>query len=351
MDAAREQLRRWTDGLLDVRAGHGELRAIVHAWYRWAVDVCGLDDDAPPVRDNVQFTETRLDSGCAISPVGAARCLWEYRRTAVFLRAMDAAIQRMRARFPGETIHILEAGCGPLAPLVLPFALRYSPAEVQFTVLDIHAPSLACVRKLAEKLGVQASLRGLIETDAATMQIPEAERPHLIACEVLLNALKKEPQVAVTLNLAPQLRPGGVFLPERIDVRAALYDTTEHHRPPEPWMEEPAIMARGVAELGPIFSLEALALDRLQRLAPDRLAAGCVIVPPHHCRTPLSLMTRIRVFEEHVLQDFECSLNLPLPVPLSHRLAYEGGAAQFYYELSATPGLRLQGNAARVRPT
>src|SRR5690606_22092088 len=156
---------------------------------------------------------TGLPSGEAISPQRAALCVREHRRTAVFLQAMDAAIRAARERFPGETLHVVEAGCGPLAPLTLPFALRYAPEEVAFTLIDLHEASLASARRLASELGVEGSIRACRAEDATEVRFAEAEQPHVIACEVLRRALKKEPQVAVTRALAPQLRTGGFFLP------------------------------------------------------------------------------------------------------------------------------------------
>jgi hypothetical protein len=53
------------------------------------------------------------------------------------------------------------------------------------------------------------------------METEQAKAPHL---RVLQKALAKEPQVAVTINLGPQLCPGGIFIPERIIVGCYLCD-------------------------------------------------------------------------------------------------------------------------------
>src|SRR5690606_27285209 len=107
-------------------------------------------------------------------------------------------------------------------PLSLPFALRYPPEEVVFTLLDFHEVSLAGARRLAEDLGVTPSVRAWVAGDASEVRFAESERPHVIACEVLSRALKDEPQVAVTRHLAPQLREGGFFVPERIEIEAGF---------------------------------------------------------------------------------------------------------------------------------
>ncbi len=345
---ARIRFGRWLDCLLDPRRSPQEHWDAAHAWCAWTLDVLGVDEKGLAAAGNAFFSRTRLSSGLAITPLGAARCLREHRRTAVFLQAMDEAIRAARTRFPGETIHVLEAGCGPAAPLSLPFACCYAPEEVSFTLLDLHPVALDGAQRIAEALGVTRSIRAYLAADATEIRFAEAERPHVIGCEVLLRALTNEPQVAATLNLAPQVRPGGFFLPGRIDVRAGLMDVGRHcrglsgHAAPDE--------KETITELGGVFSLDAGGVEQLERRTPGELAAESVRVPPHDPeRTPLRLFTRIQVFREHWLDDFDSSLNLPEPLAYPRSLAMQGGVAEFRYAISAYPGLRLTSTEARVR--
>jgi predicted RNA methylase len=343
MIPAASNLHRLTDLLLDRTQSPAVHREATQAWYSWAIEACGMGDDHALLPHDPLAQDQMLPSGKAISPLGAARCVVEYQRTAVFLRAMDEALQAARARFPGETIHVLEAGCGPLAPLTLPFALRYRPDEVVFALLDIREESLACARQLAEALGVRDAIRAYRRDDAATVQFAAADRPHVIACEVLLAALAKEPQVAVTMNLASQLRSGGIFLPERIEVGAALFDSHERFQPLVDGLPAADITARGFTEIGSVFTLDPANVAGIRIQEGNTIQAGVVRMPPHdHARTPLHLTTRIRVFGEHTLDNFDSSLNLPRPVKYSRESAATGGELDFIYELSATPGLRVR---------
>ncbi len=351
---ARENFRRWTDCLLDPTASPQAHRDAAHAWCEWGLARLGVNEGAVPSAGEAFFADTILAQGKAISPLGAARCIREQRRTAVFLQAMDTAIRTAIERFPGETIHVLEAGCGPLAPLALPFALRYAPERVVFTLLDLHPVALDGARKIVAALGLERSIRGYVATDATSVKFAPEDRPHVIACEVLLRALTREPQVAVTLNLAPQLRPGGVFVPEKIDVDAVLFDSGQWARAAVVTTEvaSPNVPSShtSITELGNVFSLNAGAVDRIEAWrSPEAGSEGTrwfraksVAVPAHNVeRAPVRLFTRIQVLGAHKLGDFDSSLNLPSRVRYSEAIAERGGRLDFAYEASSDPGLRV----------
>lgn len=116
MTAARVAFQEWTECLLTPSRTPGEQLAAAQAWCDWGLQLLGIDESTVSSEHDPFFTDTTLPTGKAISALGAVRCVREFRRTAVFLQAMDAAIRETRRRFPGETIHVLEAGCGPLAP-------------------------------------------------------------------------------------------------------------------------------------------------------------------------------------------------------------------------------------------
>jgi SAM-dependent methyltransferase len=342
MNQHRERLLQWTGCLLDAGRSPGDQRQAAEDWCAWALGTLGIDENVAAYEPAPFFGERRLPTGKAISPLGAARCVREYRRTAVFLQAMDAALRSLFERFPGETIHVLEAGSGPLAPLAFPFALRYPPKKVVFAILDIHPAALDGARRIAELLGIGSSVRAYMEADATTVRFAEPDRPHLIACEVLLRALTKEPQVAATLNLAPQLRPGGCFLPERIDVRVGFLNPQRLAPRSGPDLEHIPPASRDIA---PVFSLDAARLGNLSFSGPDFIDGARVVVPNHdRQRNPLRLFTRIRVWGDHVLDDFDSSLNLPEPLDYPATLADAGGEMAFSYRICEEPGLRATGS-------
>ncbi|HEY0548118.1 MAG TPA: class I SAM-dependent methyltransferase [Verrucomicrobiae bacterium] len=341
MNESRQSFRQWTECLLDPSRAAGEQREAAHAWCQWGFDLLEVDEHET-AGPGTFFSNTSLAGGTAISPLSAARCLRDFRRTAVFLQAMDAALRAAFERFPGETIHVLEAGCGPFAPLALPFALRHSPQKVRFTLLDVHPAALDAARHVADELGLLHSIRAFVAQEATSVRFAEEERPHVIACEMIQVALTSEPQVAATLNLAPQLRTGGFYLPEKIDVAAVLFDSGARLRAMTRNSDDAALAAQPVTELGNVFSLQAHALDKLDPGGPGRWAATTVHVPSHDLtRQSLNLFTRISLFREHRLVEFESAITQPRRVKCPVAPA-TGGNVSFTYEVAKEPGLRLR---------
>ncbi|MBX3736137.1 MAG: hypothetical protein KF715_05570 [Candidatus Didemnitutus sp.] len=330
VNAERRAFDEWTTCLIDETRAPQEHLTAAHAWCGWALERLGMDAVRIDPPDSTGTHPTPLPGGEAISPQRAVLCLREHLRTAVYLRALDAAVRAAQEKFPGETIHLVEAGCGPAAPMALAMAARYSPAEVQVSLLDIHEASLGDARRLAADLGVERSLRATICGDAAAVRFAENDRPHIVVAEVLRRALKKEPQVAVTRALAPQLRAGGFFLPERIEVDLGFVR---------------AGLAGGgswdIERLGPVFVLDAGRTDALVPDAAGRLPERSIFVPAH-AASALQLLTRLQLFAAHALEDFHCSLTMPERLRgVPDAIAARGGRLRLAYEISADPGVRL----------
>ncbi|MEP0202985.1 MAG: hypothetical protein ABJ084_01460 [Halioglobus sp.] len=266
-----------------------------------------------------------LENGVAINPQAAAHCVVDYARSVAFIRGVSAAIKTLQLRFPDTPLEILYAGCGPFATLLLPLLGRFPPGDLSLHLLDVHQRSLDSVSLLIEEFGLGAHNIQLIKADACDYDHPRAM--HLVVAETMQKSLEQEPQFAVTANLAPQLHAEGVFIPQRIEVRLCLADI-EH---------EQALTAQAKKEscveidnptrdatrysLGTLCNLSAEhAFDQLQaaRVNANGATAGLkptiVDIPrlKDIAELDAALFTRIDVFEQYRLEDYESQITLPL---------------------------------------
>ena len=169
---------------------------------------------------NESTNEITLNGGIALSTAHAADCLDDYLRTARFIKGTYAAIKDVVNRFPGERINILYAGCGPYATILLPLLPLFSKDEISVTFLDINETSLVSVKSILTDLDLIGYAREIIKNDAITYEYDKALSLHMVVSETMFNALTREPQVAITANLAPQMVEGGILIPQAIGLEA-----------------------------------------------------------------------------------------------------------------------------------
>lgn len=305
-------------------SGHpGELLAAARELHDLLVHVTGLDAQA---FDGADARDIALPGGTAIAPRSAAACVLDFTRTTAFLRGTEAALRAALARFSERPIEMLYAGCGPFAPFALMLATQFDPTQVRVTLLDVNGRSLDCARRVFAAFGLSALVRDFVCADAAAYVWPPERPLHVVLTETMQRALEKEPQVAVTLNLAPQLCDGGLLVPERIAVDLCLFD---------PAREFPMLDANGEPQhsrvrvpLGEVFALTAESACVLAARAD--YPAIFLDVPTDSQHLSAMLRTRITVFGEHELDEYASGITNPLMLNgLSGarciRVQYQGG--------------------------
>jgi hypothetical protein len=294
-------------------------------------DLTGIREDTVDPRDRSAIA---LPAGAASSPLDAARCLLDVRRTVIYLRGVYAAIQAAQQRFPGEIIHVLYAGCGPFAPLCLPLLPLLAGEPVRFTLLDVHARAVESVQSILAGLLFEDANVDCLVCDATHYRHSGPQPLHVVVSETMQQALEKEPQVSILMNLAPQLAPGGLMVPEMIAVDAVL---TEWSREPGSNSVAPQPSA-GRIPLGRILELDrerlcAWAAGEAAHLPTARIALPSVVPE----RYSLALATTIRTFGVHELREYESGLTHPLII---HGWR-AGEDLEFTYRLCDKPGFQM----------
>ena len=345
-------LKQIADELLFHQACDDRLRAAVRELYSLCSSVTGIDESSKHADD---LDETGLPDGKAISPKDAARCVLDYHRTSKFLRGIYAAILEAQKRFPNTAIEILYAGCGPFAPLAIPLTSRFSPAELQFTLLDIHKRSLDAAQTIFQAFGLTTFVRDYIQCDAASYKQDVPHVIHIVVVEAMQAALEKEPQVAITMNLAPQLCSGGIFIPERIAVDCYLCDPAKEFTTLPVEADAANSLCAGSdkdkvrAKLGAVLELTAMSYRNLSASESGDEHRGASLFPKVTIDIPkdldgefnLMLLTTITVFDSIALGAYESGLTCP-------RILYElgkirrGMMIELTYHLGGNPGFKYR---------
>lgn len=340
----RTDLAAITNALLSAATPPGELRAAAEALGKLLSSLSGVQLDSSLADD---CTYTMLPTGKAIAPREAARCVMDFQRTAKFLRGVEAAILAAQQRFSSRPIEVLYAGCGPFATLAVPLMTRLAPDDVRFTLLDIHRRSLDAAHLLIEQLDLAGFVREYVPGDAGTYQQPADRSMHVLVVETMQSALAKEPQVAVTCNLARQLCPGGLLVPERIAVDAVLLDIRVEVQQmlkldSAPTDGDSRRVTRGREHLACLFELTADTWREQEHLARSSTSTW----PPVVARVPdwesdrlgiVTLCTRIQVFDSIELSNYQAGVTYPV---MLHELGDVGPGTriEFKYISGPVPG-------------
>lgn len=171
-----------------------------------------------------ELDETKLEipgpidtpNGRATGTYGAAMCAIDYMRTSRFMQGVVDAISDVLHK-KGRA-DILYAGSGPFALLVLPLTFLFDSSQVQIQCIELNPASGECLKKLINKLNIKSFFRELIQDDAAIHQLHHPETYDVLLTETMQQALIKETQVPITINLLNQCRKDVILLPREIKV-------------------------------------------------------------------------------------------------------------------------------------
>jgi len=353
---AREQFAALSNNLLRDGGGADDFRQAAAGLYELFNEIGGRPQNITGAGAFTWQQESLLPGGKAINPYAAATCLLDHARTRAFGRGVRAAIAAAQSRFPGERIELLYAGTGPFAPLALLQTAFFGPDEVHFTLIDMHSAALLCQAQIISVLGHEDYVAETVQADATRWRPAQYKKYHVAVAEVMQRGLIVEPQVAVTLALLRHLRPGGLLVPERVELTLCLLNAgTEKHLADaavdhlseyfrlsgDSLPDCLATTSRERVIIGTPFALTAAVADTYEVTdtglislppiqLPDRL-------PPGH---KLRILTRITTSGGNVLGDYDSGLTIPEPLVEEPPLT-DGAWYEIWYGMQGIPGLRL----------
>ncbi|MFK8165649.1 MAG: hypothetical protein AB8H12_24590 [Lewinella sp.] len=213
-----KELRKIAKVYLDDKLDYAELKAATLAFKSYLQELTTLD-----FNNQVYRTDIHLEAGLAIATEWAVRCVDDLERTKRFIKGTAEAIDEVLRRRPGP-VHLLYAGTGPYATLVLPLLSLFSPDQLKLTLIEINDQSYQSILHIFAQPDFTPFLREVEQADASTLKLSEPEIYDILLSETMQNTLKREPQVAITVNLLRQLRSDVLLVPEKIVVQLAAID-------------------------------------------------------------------------------------------------------------------------------
>jgi hypothetical protein len=291
--------------------------------------VTGFDEIDPQNGDHV-LTE----SGTAVGPFQAAACIIDFMRTRAFLRGMAVAIRERLLTHPHEPVKIFYAGTGPFATLMTPLTTLFSPAEMQWVLLDINPVSIGYLQQMIRAFALSPYIIDVVQADATKYNIPPAHQPDILVSETMKFALHKEPQVDITAHLLSQCRKDVQLIPENIRIEAGCS----------------RLYPDGLYDIRPmqlLFDLNkttALQLVPLNEWIPPQLMHNTRLILPQDealAKHDLTLFTTITVFKEHGLAFNESGLTTAFRLQRLVDLPQFPREVHFTYRRGAMPGFHF----------
>jgi hypothetical protein len=206
----------------------------------------------------------------------------------------------------------------------------------------VNEYSFHCLQKLITALQLESYIRRMEKADAASWTISVGDPVDIFISETMKNGLTKEPQVAIFMNIIPQLQAEAIIIPEKIRLQAALIDPAKRmkHKMNN---DEPDT---SVYTLDKIFQLSREIV--LQYVTAFKRSEGNYKFPETTVTIPaekvamhsqLCILTDVTVYNLVQLLTDESPLTMPLK--LSDLKEPAPRKIKFHYETGKNPGVQF----------
>lgn len=243
--------------------------------------------------DLINEHNIKTQNGHIVTPAVAAHCLIDLMRSTRFIRGAYKAIKSFKETHPNRPLRILYAGCGPYATILTPLTTQFDTSQIQCTMLEYNPISMKAMETLYRELKIEDFIEEKIIGDATLEDIPLNGTYDIIISETMQVVLQRECQVPLTRNLVRFLNPEGTFIPQNVYVNVHLVGKRKSE------LENPENL----------FLENIYDLDYNNVPAPNKKQKISI---PEHPFQYLYYFTRIRVFEEEVIEPYESGLTIPL---------------------------------------
>ncbi len=332
----QSKLAEITDKLLHEEKLGIALQSLCGDLYSLLLEVSGFDPEKNESRDNI-----KLKSGTAIGSTWAAMCIHDIIRTQRFLKAIHQAIKDKLEAQPGSPVQILYAGCGPFATLISPLLTLFEEDQIKCTFIDINPVSIESLRNTLKVLNLESYIQKIELCDILEYEIDPINSPDIVICETLQAGLRKEPQVAIYLHLGPQVKESTIFIPEKIEVHAALLDSNLDQKR---MMGELKDHESCIQILAPLLTLEKSTYQLIDKHHDDSCIhfATKILIPQElHGFDRICLLTKIKLYKDIELDYWESPLTIPIQYS-SLSTQHAGKLVHIHYELSSEPEFKMK---------
>lgn len=333
-------LKEITSVFFEEEIDHESLAKAIKEYHALLLEVTGID-----LEDDEARTHIQNERGRAVGMTWAAVCLNDIMRTRAFVKGLDLAVQSL-LKTKKDPIHILYAGTGPYATLILPLLAKYGPDVIQCTMIELNKQSHQTVSRLITQLGFENHILEIALADAIDYQVESPDSVDILLSETMQIGLTHEQQVPIVLNLMKQLRDEVILIPQGITVSLALMD---YGRLTEARSKEDLLDAYDKIET--VFELDKSTIKQFLQNQEDNGESS--LFPSIHLAVDakrmeafgeLVLMTDIQVFEHITLAFRECSLTIPLLIRRLNGLKGKPLKFQAQYKVDHAPGLKYRIN-------
>lgn len=320
-------------------------------------------------------------TGLAMSPQNAIHTIKDTFRVSGFVRAIDKAIDDLKAVFD-EPLHIMYPACGPLAPLMLPLLAYYKqtgkrdPEDIMVTLIDVQEGAVMSLKKVFEASGLDCFLKRILFADAADYVKQPDEKIHMVVLEAMQHGFSKEGQLAIAIHFSKLLEDKGLFLPEKVSIEGALI--TGQKEFVEQWRDKEFTHAASMdndilkqrINMGSIFEVSLQSIKNLDIVEVDEytklIRCASLKIPEYKLERGenekiLLFCTKVNIYKGEMINEYDSGITHPLPdqsicinftpkndLKPEDLLVNSGDTLDFFYRMNGLPGfLVVKADAAQ----